>query len=146
MRATRVLLPLALLLTLCGAVSPAQTRSLALACGTIYPDPSAAPIRDGVVLIRDGRIAAVGGRGTVQVPNGTDTIDCTGLTITAGFWNSHVHFTERKWANAARIDAFAIASRRARWPDRASARPAKSWNRRAAFRRISSSTSQAPCT
>jgi imidazolonepropionase-like amidohydrolase len=110
MRATRVLLPLALLLTLCGAVSPAQTRSLALAGGTIYPDPSAAPIRDGVVLIRDGRIAAVGARGTVQVPNGTDTIDCTGLTITAGFWNSHVHFTERKWANAARIDAPELAS------------------------------------
>jgi imidazolonepropionase-like amidohydrolase len=32
-------------------------------------------------------------------------LDCSGLTITAGFWNSHVHFFERKWANAAEIPA-----------------------------------------
>jgi hypothetical protein len=32
-------------------------------------------------------------------------LDCSGLTITAGFWNSHVHFFERKWANAATIPA-----------------------------------------
>src|SRR5262249_21655948 len=28
-----------------------------------------------------------------------------GATISAGFWNSHVHFFERKWANAATIPA-----------------------------------------
>jgi imidazolonepropionase-like amidohydrolase len=27
-------------------------------------------------------------------------IDCTGKTIVAGFWNSHVHFTEAAWKNA----------------------------------------------
>jgi len=110
MRTTRVLVALALLLAVSGAVTRAQTRSRALVGGTIYTDPAAAPIRDGVVLIRDERIVAVGARGAVQVPNGTETIDCTGLFITAGFWNSHVHFTERKWANAARIDAPELAS------------------------------------
>ncbi|HJW93795.1 MAG TPA: amidohydrolase family protein [Thermoanaerobaculia bacterium] len=34
---------------------------------------------------------------------GSEVIDCTGLTITRGFWNSHVHFFERKWADAASI-------------------------------------------
>ena len=32
-------------------------------------------------------------------------IDCTGKTIVAGFWNSHVHFTEPVWRNAATAPA-----------------------------------------
>ncbi|HEY3160617.1 MAG TPA: amidohydrolase family protein [Vicinamibacterales bacterium] len=110
MRTTRVLLVLAPLLAVSGPVAPAQTRALALVGGTIYADPAAPPLRNGLVLIRDGTIAAVGTRGAVQVPNGAETIDCSGLTIAAGFWNSHVHFTERKWANAARIGAPELAS------------------------------------
>jgi imidazolonepropionase-like amidohydrolase len=107
MRTTRVLVALAPLLAL-SAVAPAQTRALALVGGTIYADPAAPPLRNGVVLIRDGTIAAVGTRGAVQVPNGAETIDCSGLTITAGFWNSHVHFTQEVWKNAATAPAAAL--------------------------------------
>jgi imidazolonepropionase-like amidohydrolase len=77
--------------------------SLALVGGTIYVNPTAEPIRDGVVLIQDGRIAAAGSRSRVQLPQTVQTLDCSHFTITAGFWNSHVHFFERKWANAATI-------------------------------------------
>lgn len=83
---------------------PARGR-LALVGGTIYVSPTEAPIRDGVVLIEDGRIAAVGSRARVKFRRATQTLDCSGLTVTAGFWNSHVHFFERKWANAATIPA-----------------------------------------
>lgn len=38
-----------------------------------------------------------------------EVIDCTGLTVTRGFWNSHVHFFERKWAEAASIPADELA-------------------------------------
>jgi len=39
----------------------------------------------------------------VPVPDGAATIDCKGLVITAGFYNSHVHFTDMaRWAEAAR--------------------------------------------
>jgi imidazolonepropionase-like amidohydrolase len=41
----------------------------------------------------------------VRVPKNAQQLDCTGLTITAGFWNSHVHFFERKWANADTLPA-----------------------------------------
>jgi imidazolonepropionase-like amidohydrolase len=82
-------------------------RQLALVGGTVYVGPTEEPIRDGVILIRDGKIAAVGsGKSlgkSLKVPPGVKTLDCSGLTITAGFWNSHVHFTERKWADAANI-------------------------------------------
>src|SRR5204863_4601481 len=72
---------------------------------TIYVNTTEEPIRDGVVLINDGKIAAVGGKAFVQIPQTVQSLDCSGLTITAGFWNSHVHFFERKWANVASIPA-----------------------------------------
>ena len=56
-----------------------------------------------MVLIQDGKIAAVGSRTFLQAPQAVPSLDCSGFTITAGFWNSHVHFFERKWANAAII-------------------------------------------
>jgi cytosine/adenosine deaminase-related metal-dependent hydrolase len=83
----------------------AFSQSLALVGGTIYVSPTEEPIRNGVVLIQGGKIAAVGSRALVQLPQTVQTLDCSGLTITAGFWNSHVHFFERKWANAATIPA-----------------------------------------
>ncbi len=88
-------------------VSFAQTRAgtLALAGATIYPSPEQPAIRDGVVLMRDGRIAAVGRRDQITIPTGTEVLDCNGLTITAGFWNSHVHFGERKWERAEKLPA-----------------------------------------
>src|SRR5512146_336136 len=80
-------------------------RDLALLGATIYARPADDTIRDGLVLIRDGNIAAVGSRGSIQIPPDAQVLDCSGLTITAGFWNSHVHFFERKWANAGAIPA-----------------------------------------
>jgi imidazolonepropionase-like amidohydrolase len=78
---------------------------LALVGGTVYVSPTEEPVRDGVVLIQGGEIAAVGSRASVQIPPTVPSLDCAGRTITAGFWNSHVHFFERKWANAASIPA-----------------------------------------
>ena len=82
-----------------------RAASLALVGGTIYTDPASDPIRDGLVLIQSGRIAAVGARRSIQIPDVVRTIDCVGLTVAAGFWNSHVHFLQRKWADAATMPA-----------------------------------------
>jgi hypothetical protein len=45
-----------------------QQSQLALVGGTIYVSPSDPPIVDGVLLIRDRKISAVGPRRAVQVP------------------------------------------------------------------------------
>ena len=79
----------------------------ALIGGTIHRSASDEPIRGGVVLIDGDTIASVG---TEAPPAGATLIDCAGLTITAGFWNSHVHFFERKWADAANIPAAELAA------------------------------------
>jgi imidazolonepropionase-like amidohydrolase len=85
--------------------SPGTNAQLALVGGTIYTSPAEEPIRNGVILIDGGKIVAVGRRAAVRVPRGTNVIDATGSTITAGLWNSHVHFLERMWADAATLPA-----------------------------------------
>jgi imidazolonepropionase-like amidohydrolase len=83
--------------------------TLALVGGTVWTSPSEEPTRNATVLIEGGKIAAVGPASRIKIPADARTIDCAGLTITAGFWNSHVHFTERKWAEASTIPAAELA-------------------------------------
>ncbi len=79
----------------------ANAQTLALVGGRVYPSPDAAPLVDAVVLTSGRAITAIGSRSEVQVPNDARVIDCTGKTVVAGFWNSHVHFTQAVWKNAA---------------------------------------------
>jgi imidazolonepropionase-like amidohydrolase len=72
--------------------------TLAIKHAKIYVSSTAPPIDDGTVLIHDGLIAAVGSQ--VAVPADATIIPCDHCVVTAGFWNTHVHFTEPKWAMA----------------------------------------------
>jgi imidazolonepropionase-like amidohydrolase len=74
-----------------------NTDTLALVGGTVIASPGAAPLNDAAVLISGGKLAAVGKRAEVKIPKGAHVVDCTGKTIVAGFWNSHVHFIEEVW-------------------------------------------------
>ena len=109
MRRTLLVLGLGILSGFLGTTaitqSPSAKAQLAIVGGTIYTNPTEEPIGNGAILISGGKIAAVGRRAAVQVPRGTEVIDATGSTITAGFWNSHVHFLERMWADPAKIPA-----------------------------------------
>src|ERR1041384_7509335 len=73
---------------------------VALVGGTIYATPDAKPLPDGIVFIENGKVAAAS---VSTVPPNTETLDCHGATGLAGFCNNHVHFFERKWANAAAL-------------------------------------------
>lgn len=72
--------------------------ALALVGGLVYAAPGAAPLEDGVVLVIGEKIAAVGPHSQVNIPAGATVIDVSGKSVLAGFWNSHVHLTEPKWA------------------------------------------------
>src|SRR4051812_36710909 len=74
-----------------------QAQTLVLKGGSLYASPDAAPISDAVVVTSAGVITAVGRAGEVPIPPDVRVIDCSGKTIVAGFWNSHVHFTEAVW-------------------------------------------------
>ena len=51
-------------------------------------------IEDGVVLIKDNRIAAVGKRGEVDIPDNTLQIDTQGKTIIPGLIDAHAHVSQ----------------------------------------------------
>lgn len=74
---------------------------LALLCGTVYASPAQPPLPNTTILVDAGTIIAVGADPEDICADAL--LDCSGLTVTAGFWNSHVHFFERKWADAATI-------------------------------------------
>lgn len=87
----------------------ASSHAVALVGGRVQPSPEAAPISDGVVLIDGSRILAVGPRAQVPLPPGASVIDCAGATVTAGFWNSHVHFTGPEFQGAESAPAERLA-------------------------------------
>src|SRR5215472_11613712 len=86
---------------------------LALVGAKIYPSPTDEAITDGVVLIKGSKIIEIGKRGKIRIPPGFETVNCDGLTLTAGFWNSHVHFVQRKWANVRAIPAAELSEQMA---------------------------------
>ena len=86
-----------------------------LTAARLYPAPDQAPIDDAIVLIRDGRIVAVGPRGQVEIPEKTSRLEgCDGGVLVAGFQNSHVHFTEPQFSEATTQPADALTAHLAR--------------------------------
>ena len=82
--------PLLLLLTFLATLQ-SHASDLALVGEKIYLSPSEPPIESGTILVHSGHIRSVGPIAEIKVPRGTTVIDCKGLVVTAGFWNSHVH-------------------------------------------------------
>lgn len=60
-------------------------------------------LEDATILVRDDAIVAAGKHASVPIPHDAQTLDLSGRFIAPGFWNSHVHFFERKWADAGQI-------------------------------------------
>lgn len=80
----RMALPAALL-ALAGAFSAAHAQTVAITGGTVYP-VSGPKIENGTVLIRDGKIVAVGAN--IAIPADARRIDASGKWVTPGFINS----------------------------------------------------------
>jgi imidazolonepropionase-like amidohydrolase len=79
----------------------ADPEVIAFVGAKIYTSPTDPPISNGMVVVHGEKIEAVGQTGTLTIPAGAKQIDCKGAVITAAFQNSHVHFTEPKWTDAA---------------------------------------------
>jgi len=86
--------------TALSSAAQVASDSVALVGGRLYASPGVAPLDDATIVVRNGTITDVGPRRSITVPSGIRTLDCTGKVITAGFQNSHVHFTEDKWYDA----------------------------------------------
>ena len=80
-----------LLLMGCRSTDAVQSVYAAFSGGTIIDGTGSTPIENGVLLIQDGRVVAVGPRHTVSIPEGATVIDVTGKTIMPGIINGHGH-------------------------------------------------------
>lgn len=67
----------------------ADTR--AIINGTVIDGTGSDPIEGGVIVIEDGRFAAVGAPDEVDVPAGAEVIDATGMTVMPGLIEGHAH-------------------------------------------------------
>lgn len=88
------------LIALGRSVTPIATGDYALV-GARVIDGTDAPARDDTtVVVRDGRITAVGPRASTSVPRGIRVVDATGTTIVPGLWDMHAHASQIEWAGA----------------------------------------------
>lgn len=79
-----------LALVFSAAISPAQERPIAFVGAKVIPI-TAPPITDGTVVVRGGKIAAVGPSASVEVPADAERIDVRGKVIMPGLIDTHSH-------------------------------------------------------
>jgi imidazolonepropionase-like amidohydrolase len=70
---------------------PSATSSIAIVGATLIDGRGGPSVPDSVVVIRGERIAAVGTRLTVKIPDGAEIVDAKGLTILPGLIDAHFH-------------------------------------------------------
>ncbi|NKB88804.1 MAG: amidohydrolase family protein [Acidobacteria bacterium] len=91
----------------------------AIVGATVVPMTGAeATIPDGVVLIEDNRITAVGSRDEVTIPDGTEIFDASGKFVIPGLIDLHAHlrqprevFVQTNWSYLANL-AYGVTSAR----------------------------------
>jgi len=96
----------ALIMLVCNV--PVHSQNLVILDAKVYPSPHSQPLRNSTIVVRNGKIAAVGTK--VALPVDAERIECSGCVVFAGFWNAHVHFTEAKWNDASHQKAAHLES------------------------------------
>ena len=90
------------ILAVMSQTAQAQQPTLALVGGRIIDGYGGLPIENGVILIVDDRIVALGTRSEVDVPPGTPVISTEGMTVMPGLFDMHVHLQLLGHGNYAR--------------------------------------------
>ena len=71
-------------------VPPERTGAFAIAGATLVDATGAPPIEDSLVIVRNGRIAAVGTRASLPLPRGLPVVEAKAQTLLPGLWEMHI--------------------------------------------------------
>ena len=93
-------LRLLVVVVLLGAAQVRATETWAIEHARLIPSATGAVVEDATVVLRDGKVTALGPATSVRVPDGARRVDGTGGTVLPGYWNVHVHFTDRRFKGA----------------------------------------------
>jgi imidazolonepropionase-like amidohydrolase len=74
-----------------------ESRTIAIVGGTLIDGNGGEPLRDAAVIVRNGRIAAIGPENSLAIPSGAYRVDAAGKTILPGLWDMHAHFEQVEW-------------------------------------------------
>ncbi len=77
----------------------AAPPAMAITGATLLDGTGAAPLRDAVVVMRDGRIVCAGSRGACTVPPDADSVSAAGKWVVPGLIDTHVHFSQTGWVD-----------------------------------------------
>jgi len=97
---------LAAVVVLLGGLQARADETWAIEHARLIPSATGAVVEDATVVLRDGKVQALGPSASVRVPDGARRVDGSGGTVLPGFWNAHVHFTDARFKGAAQqLDA-----------------------------------------
>jgi len=79
-----------------GAQEPKGSGTVAIRAARIIDGTGTAPILNGVIVVTEDKIVAVGPQGSVAIPAGARTIDLGDATLLPGFIDAHTHIIGRE--------------------------------------------------
>ncbi len=109
MRPPSTIIPAAALLLAAASSLDAQelkgSGTVALRAARLIDGTGAAAVTNGVVVVTDDKIVAVGKQGAVTIPAGAKLVDLGDVTLLPGFVDAHTHIIGRELADPQANDA-----------------------------------------
>jgi imidazolonepropionase-like amidohydrolase len=82
------------------AIPRVHEGEYAIVNANVIDGKTASPLANAVVLVRDGKIAAVGPAASVALPADVKRFDARGMTVLPGLWDMHGHYEQHEWVFA----------------------------------------------
>ena len=77
------------------AVGSADT--IAIVGGMLIDGRGGVPLTDASIVVRNGRIAALGRQADITIPKEAYRVNARGKTVMPGLWDMHAHFEQVEW-------------------------------------------------